>query len=76
MFSRLAAQIADDGTRSLRVNQSGWINIWMAILGQLLNPFPAFFDPCLNLTQIVTENFPDNAANTAFLFCIFTPLSV
>jgi len=48
----------------------------MAILGQLLNPFPAFFDLCLNLTQIVTEIFPDNAANTAFLFCIFTPLSV
>ena len=37
-------KLAGSDTSSLSVNQYRWINIWMAILGQILIPFPAFFD--------------------------------
>nr|WP_270829261.1 hypothetical protein [Escherichia fergusonii] len=31
-------------TGSLSVNQYGWINIWMAILGYFFTQFPVFFE--------------------------------
>jgi hypothetical protein len=34
----------DIATRSLSVNQYRWINIWMAILGDLFIGMPVFFD--------------------------------
>ncbi len=37
-------KLAGSDTSSLSVNQYRRINFWMAILGQFLSPFPAFFD--------------------------------
>lgn len=37
-------KLAGSDTSSLSVNQYRRINFWMAILGQILIPFPAFFD--------------------------------
>ncbi|HFR8929443.1 TPA: protein YqgD, partial [Shigella flexneri 2a] len=38
-------------TGSLSVNRYGWINIWMAILGQFFTRFPLFFESCLILLK-------------------------
>ena len=59
-------------TGSLSVNRYGWINIWMAILGQFFTQFPLFFESCLILLKTWLEIFPDNAGgaegeNTGFL---------
>ena len=48
-------------TGSLSVNRYGWINIWMAILGQFFTQFPLFFESCLILLKTWLEIFPDNA---------------
>ena len=48
-------------TGSLSVNRYGWINIWMAILGQFFTLFPLFFESCLILLKTGLEIFPDNA---------------
>lgn len=48
-------------TGSLSVNRYGWINIWMAILGQFFTLFPLFFESCLILLKTWLEIFPDNA---------------
>ena len=48
-------------TGSLSVNRYGWINIWMAILGQFFTRFPLFFESCLILLKTWLEIFPDNA---------------
>ena len=37
-------KLAGSDTSSLSVNQYRRINFWMAILGRILIPFPAFFD--------------------------------
>ncbi|HAZ78179.1 MAG TPA: hypothetical protein DCX28_17470 [Enterobacteriaceae bacterium] len=67
-------QVSDTG--SLRVNRYGWINIWTAILGHFLTPFPAFFDIHRTMSENDAVTFSAHAAKGAFLFCFFTPLSV
>ncbi len=62
-------------TGSLSVNRYGWINIWMAILGQFFTLFPLFFESCLILLKTWLEIFPDNAGILRYLsFVNFLPL--
>ena len=61
-------------TGSLSVNQYRWINIWTAILGQILSPFPAFFDGGRIYRKTRLANFPDNRANLHIFILLFTPL--
>lgn len=67
-------QVNDTG--SLSVNLYRWINIWTAILGQFLSLFPAFFEIRRILEFALAANFTYIVAGAAFLFCIFTPLTV
>ncbi len=61
-------------TGSLSVNRYGWINIWMAILGQFFTQFPLFFESCLILLKTWLEIFPDNAGILRIYLCNFLPL--
>ncbi|POU04101.1 hypothetical protein C3369_01720 [Escherichia sp. ESNIH1] len=65
-----------EGTGGLRVNRYGWINIWTAILGHFLTPFPAFFDIHRTMSEIQDVTFSTCTAKRAFLFCFLTRLSV
>lgn len=46
----------------------------MAILGQILSPFPAFFDGGRIYRKTRLANFPDNRANLHIFILLFTPL--
>ncbi|AWJ98058.1 DUF2684 domain-containing protein [Escherichia coli] len=61
-------------TGSLSVNRYGWINIWMAILGQFFTRFPLFFESCLILLKTWLEIFLTMPAFCVFIFCNFLPL--
>ena len=67
-------RLAGSDTSSLSVNQYRWINFWMAILGQFLSPFPAFFDGGRIYGKTRLANFPDNRANAHIFILHFTPL--
>ena len=59
-------------TGSLSVNWYGWINIWMAILGQFFHPISTFFESCLILLKTWLEIFPTMPAFCGiYLFCNF-----
>ncbi|HBX9980392.1 TPA: DUF2684 family protein [Klebsiella variicola] len=58
----------------MSVNQYRRINFWMAILGQFLSPFPAFFDGGRIYGKTRLANFPDNHANAHIFILLFTLL--
>ncbi|MCS5881704.1 hypothetical protein LNP17_26165 [Klebsiella variicola subsp. variicola] len=70
---RKAAQVATRAVWS--VNQYRRINFWMAILGQFLSPFPAFFDGGRIYGKTRLANFPDNRANAHIFILLFYPAS-
>ena len=65
---------AGSDTSSLSVNQYRRINFWTAILGQILSPFPAFFDGGRIYGKTRLAKFPDNRANRHIFILLFTPL--
>lgn len=67
-------KLAGSDTSSLSVNQYRRINFWMAILGQFLSPFPAFFDGGRIYGKTRLANFPDNRANAHIFILLFTLL--
>ncbi|AWA32324.1 TPA: DUF2684 family protein [Klebsiella pneumoniae] len=58
----------------MSVNQYRRINFWTAILGQILSPFPAFFDGGRIYGKTRLAKFPDNRANRHIFILLFTPL--
>ncbi|PCR23396.1 hypothetical protein CQA77_16990 [Klebsiella pneumoniae] len=58
----------------MSVNQYRRINFWTAILGQILSPFPAFFDDGRIYGKTRLAKFPDNRANRHIFILLFTPL--
>jgi hypothetical protein len=66
---------AGSDTSSLSVNQYRRINFWTAILGQILSPFPAFFDGG-RIYEKRLAIFLTTAATRTFLFCFLPRFSV
>ncbi|QBY31215.1 DUF2684 family protein [Citrobacter rodentium] len=62
-------QVSDTG--SLSVNQYGWINIWMAILGHFFTRFPAFFETARIELQTQGKIFTDNDGNLRIYVLLF-----
>src|SRR5690606_25855726 len=63
-----------DDTGSLSVNQYGWINIWMAILGHFFTRFPVFFESTPVALKTRLEIFQDTAGNVRIYALHFSPL--
>lgn len=67
-------KLAGSDTSSLSVNQYRRINFWMAILGQILIPFPAFFDVLRICEKRQVAIFPANHRHAHIFILLFTPL--